>query len=108
MAVATLIAAIVGILVAIFCGKVWYTVWWWPKMIEKKLKKEGIHGEPYQVLFGNLKEMMKMSREAKKQPLVNHDIIPWINPFLVRLSKTYSNSNFPFTFSLISDLFDRF
>ncbi|MCD7459564.1 hypothetical protein HAX54_041300 [Datura stramonium] len=40
MAAATLIAATFGILVAIFCGKVLYTIWWWPKMIEKKLKEE--------------------------------------------------------------------
>ncbi|XP_055832610.1 cytochrome P450 CYP72A616-like [Solanum dulcamara] len=89
MAAATIIAAIVGILVACFCGKVLYTIWWWPKMIEKKLKKEGIHGEPYKLLFGNLKEMMKMSREAKKKPLLDHDIIPWVNPFLLHLSNTY-------------------
>ncbi|XP_055832609.1 cytochrome P450 CYP72A616-like [Solanum dulcamara] len=89
MAAATIIGAIVGILVAYFCGKVLYTIWWWPKMIEKKLKKEGIHGEPYKLLFGNLKEMTKMSREAKKQSLLNHDIVPWASPFLVHLSNTY-------------------
>ncbi|PHT32660.1 hypothetical protein CQW23_28997 [Capsicum baccatum] len=89
MAAAMLIGATIGILVAFFFGKVLYTVWWWPKMIEKKLEEEGIHGYPYKVLFGNLKEMMKMSKEAKKQPLLNHDIIPWVNPLLQQLSNTY-------------------
>ncbi|CAN4099723.1 unnamed protein product [Withania somnifera] len=58
-------------------------------MIEKKLKEEGIHGHPYKLLFGNLKEMTKMSKEAKKQRLLNHDILPWVNPFLLHLSNTY-------------------
>lgn len=89
MAIATVIGATIGILIAVFCVKSFYTLWWWPKMIEKKLKKEGIHGLPYQFLFGNLKEMTRMSREAKKTPIVNHDIVPWVNPFILRLSKTY-------------------
>ncbi|XP_075100458.1 cytochrome P450 CYP72A616-like [Nicotiana tabacum] len=89
MAAATLIAETVAILVAIFCAKLLYTIWWWPKMIEKKLKKEGIYGYPYKLLFGNLKEIMKMSKEAKKQPLLTHDIIPWVNPFLLHVANTY-------------------
>lgn len=95
MAIATVIGATIGILIAIFCVKSFYTLWWWPKMIEKKLKKEGIHGLPYQFLFGNLKEMTRMSREAKKTPLVNHDIVPWVNPFILRLSKTYGKPAMP-------------
>ncbi|PHT32661.1 hypothetical protein CQW23_28998 [Capsicum baccatum] len=89
MAAAMVIGATIGILVAIFIGKMLYTVWWWPKMMEKKLQEEGIHGHPYKLLFGNLKEMMKMSREAKKQSLLNHDFLPWVNPFLLHLSNTY-------------------
>ncbi len=89
MAIVTVIGATIGILIALFFVKSFYTLWWWPKMIEKKLKKEGIHGQPYQFLFGNLKEMTRMSREAKKKPLVNHDIVPWVNPFILHLSKTY-------------------
>ncbi|KAM3308617.1 hypothetical protein P3S67_010361 [Capsicum chacoense] len=58
----------------------------------KEVAGEGIHGHPYKLLFGNLKEMMKMSREAKKQPLLNHDILPWVNPFLLHLSNTYEKT----------------
>ncbi|CAN4097814.1 unnamed protein product [Withania somnifera] len=84
MAAAMLIAETFGILVAIFFGK----------MIEKKLKEEGIRGHPYKLLFGNLKKMMKMSKAAKKQPLLNHDIIPWVNPLPLHLSNT-CNKMFP-------------
>ncbi|KAM3375481.1 hypothetical protein P3S68_014195 [Capsicum galapagoense] len=92
MAAAMVIGATIGILVASFIGKMLYAVWWWPKMMEKKLQEEGIHGHPYKLLFGNLKEMMKMSREAKKQPLLNHDILPWVNPFLLHLFNTYEKT----------------
>ncbi|KAF3673147.1 putative two-component response regulator-like APRR2-like isoform X1 [Capsicum annuum] len=92
MAAAMVIGATIGILVASFIGKMLYAVWWWPKMMEKKLQEEGIHGHPYKLLFGNLKEMMKMSREAKKQPLLNHHILPCVNPFLLHLSNTYEKT----------------
>ncbi|XP_009593497.1 cytochrome P450 CYP72A616-like [Nicotiana tomentosiformis] len=91
MAGVTLIAAtIFGILVAIVCVKFLYKIWWWPKMMEKKLKKQGIHGHPYKFLFGNLIEMMRMSKEAKSKPLsLTHDIMPWLNPFLQHLANNH-------------------
>lgn len=96
MAGVTLIAStIFGIFVAIVCAKFLYKIWWWPKMMEKKLKKQGIHGPPYKFLFGNLKEMMRMSKEAKSKPLsLTHDIMPWLNPFLQHLANNHSKSKF--------------
>ncbi|KAK9267321.1 hypothetical protein L1049_009745 [Liquidambar formosana] len=60
-----------------------YSIWWKPKMIEKCLKGQGIHGPPYRLFYGNFKEMSKMAKEAASKPMkFTHDVMPRLNPFL--------------------------
>lgn len=59
-------------------------------MIEKKLRKEGIHVLPYNFIHGNLKEMIKLASEAKSKPMeLTHDIAYRVDPFLLQLSILY-------------------
>ncbi|KAL5787104.1 hypothetical protein ACOSP7_004053 [Xanthoceras sorbifolium] len=59
-------------------------------MIEKQLKKQGIHGYPYRLLYGNTKEMIKLAKESASRPMgLSHDIVPHLNPFLHKLAATY-------------------
>ncbi|KAL5793721.1 hypothetical protein ACOSP7_002315 [Xanthoceras sorbifolium] len=75
--------------------KVLHTIWWRPKMIEKQLKKQGIHGYPYRLVHGNTKEMMKLAQETNKSRLppmeLPHHILPRINPLLHKLVTVYKN-----------------
>ena len=58
-------------------------------MIEKQLKKQGIHGYPYRLMHGNTKEMMKLAMETNASSTRSsmefpHDI--WIMDIIVRSS----------------------
>ncbi|KDP24085.1 hypothetical protein JCGZ_25742 [Jatropha curcas] len=59
-------------------------------MIEKKLRRQGIHALPYKLLYGNVKEMIKLATEAKSKPMeLTHDIGHLLNPLLHQLYMTY-------------------
>ncbi|KAF2283482.1 hypothetical protein GH714_010480 [Hevea brasiliensis] len=59
-------------------------------MIEKKLKRQGIHVLPYKLLVGNIKEMNKLASEARSKPMeLSHDIATLLNPMLQKLAMTY-------------------
>ncbi|GKA18410.1 cytochrome P450 CYP72A219-like protein [Tanacetum coccineum] len=75
----------VGVMVMIL---VWYAlkfvnwVWFKPRKMEKLLRKQGLKGSSYRFLFGDLKDMVKMLKEAKSKPInLTDDIIPRILPF---------------------------
>ncbi|KAJ0086928.1 hypothetical protein Patl1_07243 [Pistacia atlantica] len=70
-----------------------YKIWWRPKRIEKQLKKQGIHGYPYRLLYGNTKEMMKLAKETKSSPLGSpHDTVPLANPLPHKLAIAYKKT----------------
>ncbi|XP_022738158.1 cytochrome P450 CYP72A219-like [Durio zibethinus] len=70
-----------------------YVIWWRPKMIEKQLWKQGIHGYPYKLIHGNTKEMIKLGKEKGAEPVEKpHDILPRVNPLLHDLATTYQKS----------------
>lgn len=73
--------------------KLLYGIWWKPKAIEKKLRKQGIHGYPYKLIYGNTTEMMELAKEKGSEPVEQpHDIVPRINPLLHDLATTHSMS----------------
>ncbi|KAK9267756.1 hypothetical protein L1049_010190 [Liquidambar formosana] len=81
----TFLALILGVL---------YFIWWKPKMIERYLNKQGIHGLPYRLLYGNLKEMSKVAKEATSKPnKFSHGIIqradPLIQKTMLKLGKLF-------------------
>ncbi|KAM0019663.1 putative secologanin synthase [Helianthus debilis subsp. tardiflorus] len=57
-------------------------VWFKPKRMEKFLRKQGLKGSSYKFLFGDMKELVKMVKEAKSKPIsLNHDIVSRVTPF---------------------------
>ncbi|PWA48057.1 cytochrome P450 [Artemisia annua] len=75
----------VGVIVVIL---VWYAlkfvnwVWFKPRKMEKLLRKQGLKGSSYRFLFGDLKDMVKMLKEAKSKPInLTDDIVPRVMPF---------------------------
>ncbi|PHU04228.1 Cytochrome [Capsicum chinense] len=59
-------------------------VWFKPKKLEKCLRQQGFKGNSYKLLYGDMKEMKKMSEEAMSKPVnFSHDLIwPRISPFI--------------------------
>ncbi|MBA0620913.1 hypothetical protein Godav_006580 [Gossypium davidsonii] len=89
---AVLMSVVYGVAIA-WTLKLLYAIWWKPKAIEKKLRKQGIHGYPYKLINGNTTEMMELAKEKGSEPVEQpHDIVPRINPLLHDLATTHKES----------------
>ena len=65
--------------------KIWEACWIFllrPWMITRRFKKQGISGPKYRFVYGNLKEIKKMKKEAKDWVLDpnSNDIFPRVVP----------------------------
>lgn len=77
-------------LLSYFAGKFSYSLWWKPKLLEKRLKEQGIRGRPYKLLLGDIKEIMKMMTEAWSKPMnLNHQIVSRVDPFTFSTVQQY-------------------
>ncbi|KAI7737129.1 hypothetical protein M8C21_013249 [Ambrosia artemisiifolia] len=83
MEITTVFCALV--VAAIFFFYAWRAsnrLWFKPKRIEKFLKEQGLKGTPYKFMYGDFKEMVQSTNEAKSQPMsLTHDIAPRVSPF---------------------------
>ncbi|KAK4398163.1 cytochrome [Sesamum angolense] len=90
-----LIAASLAFVVLI-CA--WRVVKWGymrPKRLEKLVRKQGFNGNSYRMVYGDLKEVLKMVKEAKSNPINLHDDIkPRILPFYTKTIQTYGTESF--------------
>lgn len=58
-------------------------VWLRPKKLERLLRSQGFTGNPYRVLYGDLKEFSMMTKEANSKPIsISDDIVPRVQPSL--------------------------
>nr|GMD36742.1 cytochrome P450 CYP72A219-like [Ipomoea batatas] len=48
-------------------------VWFKPKKLEKCLKQQGLKGNPYRILSGDMKELAKMTSDAISKPMALSD-----------------------------------
>lgn len=70
------------LLLSYYFIKAFHSIWWKPKCFERKLKQQGIRGNPYKPLLGDTKEMIKQMTEAWSKPLsLSHQIVPRVDPF---------------------------
>ena len=75
-------------------AKAFYTIWWKPKRLERKLKQQGIRGTLYKPLVGDMKELVRMITEAWSEPLsLTHQIIPRVDPFTLTNVQKYGTFN---------------
>jgi cytochrome P450 len=74
----------------------WILNWLWlkPKMLENYLSRQGLRGNPYRLLIGDLKENARLSIEAKSTPIddLSNDIAPRVAPFLHNHLQTYGKN----------------
>ncbi|KAH7840184.1 hypothetical protein Vadar_013862 [Vaccinium darrowii] len=62
--------AIVIVILMIWLGwSVLNWVWLTPKKLEMCLRKQGLNGNSYRLLFGDVKESTKMTNEARSSPI---------------------------------------
>ncbi|KAK4714485.1 hypothetical protein R3W88_020392 [Solanum pinnatisectum] len=104
-----IIAAIcVAILLVIYTWKVLSWAWFRPKKLEKYLRESGVKGNPYKLLYGDLKELTKSVNEAKSKPINFSDDVPQrLIPFFCDSINKNGKSSFvwlgPYPVVLITD-----
>ncbi|KAK1438008.1 hypothetical protein QVD17_03809 [Tagetes erecta] len=88
--------AVLAVAMMTVCG--WrFLKWVWlePKSIEKRLREQGLKGNRYRFLFGDLKEMVNVTKQAKLKPIKLTDpIVPRVIPFHYTSAKKYADSIF--------------
>lgn len=58
-------------------------VWFTPKKLEKYLTQQGLNGNPYRLLHGDIKESSVMVEKAVSMPLSHSDdIVPRVMPLV--------------------------
>ncbi|KAL8267244.1 hypothetical protein R6Q59_004588 [Mikania micrantha] len=68
--------------------------WAWlrPKRTEKSLREQGLTGNRYRFLFGDLKEVAKTAEQAKLKPIkLTDNIVPRVMPYFYTAANTYGN-----------------
>nr|A0A517FNC4.1 RecName: Full=Cytochrome P450 CYP72A616; Short=PpCYP72A616 [Paris polyphylla]QDS03631.1 cytochrome P450 CYP72A616 [Paris polyphylla] len=61
-------------------------LWWRPRRLERSLRSQGVDGNLYRFLNGDLKETVRLTKEARAQPISppSHRFLHRINPLLLR------------------------
>ena len=68
-------------------------VWLRPKRLERFLRKQGLHGNSYRLLYGDTKELLTMIQEAYSRPInLSDDIVPRVLPFSHKFVITHGTS----------------
>ncbi|XP_058183193.1 cytochrome P450 CYP72A219-like isoform X1 [Rhododendron vialii] len=89
-------AAVVVVVVVIWLGwSVLNWVWLTPKKLERCLRKQGLSGSSYRLLFGDVRDNTKMTKEAMSSPIsLSQDIVPRVVPSIHDSVATYGKNSF--------------
>ncbi|GAB2284363.1 hypothetical protein Dimus_018817 [Dionaea muscipula] len=72
-------------------------VWLRPKAIERSLRQQGLEGNPYRLLYGDMRDISRMTDEAHSKPCPGwsaDDISLRVAPFLHHTINTYGKNSF--------------
>ncbi|KAG6416841.1 hypothetical protein SASPL_124282 [Salvia splendens] len=91
----TLAAAVLAFLALIYTWKILNWAYIKPKKLERALRKQGLKGNPYRLMYGDLKELMQSITEAKSSPINLHDDIkPRLQSFFLNIIQKHGNECF--------------
>ncbi|KAI4323111.1 hypothetical protein L6164_022743 [Bauhinia variegata] len=71
--------------------------WLWlrPKKLERLLREQGLQGNPYRLIVGDLNQMLEMQNEAKSKPIsLSDDIVPRVFSFNLQTVNKYGKNSF--------------
>ncbi|KAH0660560.1 hypothetical protein KY289_029308 [Solanum tuberosum] len=76
--------------------KVLNWVWFNPKKLENLLRKQGLKGNSYRLLYGDMKDVTRMLKEANSKPMnmSDHDLAPRMMPFFLETINKYGKKCF--------------
>lgn len=77
------ISAFIVLLIAlVWAWSILNWIWLKPKKLEKLLREQGLKGNPYRLLVGDIKDLLKIQKEAASKPMnLSDDIVPYVFPF---------------------------
>ncbi|RHN74761.1 putative 11-oxo-beta-amyrin 30-oxidase [Medicago truncatula] len=75
-------ACIILLVTLVWAWKMLIWSWLKPKKLERVLREQGLKGNPYRFLVGDMKEYLKMEKEVRSKPLnLSDDIVPRVFPY---------------------------
>ncbi|CAJ2659447.1 secologanin synthase-like protein [Trifolium pratense] len=97
MATATtaIILLTVMILTLTWAWRILNWVWLKPKKLEKLLREQGLKGNSYRFLVGDIKDLLKMRNEATSKPMnLSDDIVPRVYSYIQQSAIKYGKNSF--------------
>ncbi|KAM7497837.1 hypothetical protein LguiA_022251 [Lonicera macranthoides] len=89
------VAACCAIAVVLCAWRIFDLVWVRPMKREKYLRNQGFKGSSYSLLFGDIKRINMMIKQAKSNPInLSHDIVPRVVPWIHDSIQKYGNQFF--------------
>ncbi|XP_059663286.1 cytochrome P450 CYP72A219-like [Cornus florida] len=92
---------IIVLLVVVVAAIIWWAwrvlnwVWLRPRKLEKCLRQQGLTGNSYRVLLGDLKERSQMIKQANSKPInLSHDIVHRVMPYIHKCIHNYGKNSF--------------
>ncbi|THU62057.1 hypothetical protein C4D60_Mb01t01140 [Musa balbisiana] len=86
---------VAGLLFLAWALRVLNWAWWRPRRLERALRTQGLNGTAYRFPYGDLKENVLFSKEARAKPMpLAHNIIPRLLPFFHRVMDEYGKISF--------------
>ncbi|XP_042438795.1 cytochrome P450 72A397-like [Zingiber officinale] len=71
-------------------AKAIHSLWWKPKSLERQLRRQGINGNPYRFLYGDMGDDQKARAVALSKPIdLTHRIVYRASPFFHQLLQKY-------------------
>ncbi|XP_074311819.1 cytochrome P450 CYP72A219-like [Silene latifolia] len=90
-----IILTCVALLLVTLSWRILNWMWLRPRQLEKYLRSQGFSGNPYRLLFGDMKEYSKMSKEAMSTPItLSDDFANRVQPFTRQIINTHGKASF--------------
>ena len=84
------IAAFCGIVFLYWAWRVLNWVWLRPKKLEKRLREQGLQGNSYRLLYGDMKDTSALFNKANSKPIsFSDDAVSRVVPHLQETIKKY-------------------
>ncbi|KAK3011391.1 hypothetical protein RJ639_012461 [Escallonia herrerae] len=89
------ISVVLATIVVTWTVRVVNWVWLRPKKLEKCLREQGLNGNPYRILHGDMEEYSTLTRQAKSQVIRgSDDVVPHVLPHLHHIINKYGKNSF--------------
>ncbi|KAJ7948833.1 Cytochrome P450 [Quillaja saponaria] len=96
LAISTIGLWVLSVTILISTWRVLNWLWLRPKRLERLLRKEGLQGNSYKFLYGDIKQMTQRAKEArsKSMNLSSDDIATRVYPYVLQTVKNYGKNSF--------------